>query len=318
MPSIYTHNVFAKNVYSKLDKTIKKSFQNQKQLYELFSQSFDFLFYYNFLSLKRGKKIREFGRFCHRNNCKSYLINIIDHIKKNKLYKNADVVAYLYGSINHYTCDTTMHPYINYLSNLPKNKKGMHNKIEFNIDAYYYELVNNKPFYQFNICKKLLKPIKFSKTLKKCLNCVYYETYKINNMGNIYERSYNQSKLIFRLFMMDRLGIKKLLYKLLDLLPLNIDFKFSYCSFYIKNIDKSFLNTEKKTWYNIKDKNIESNLSWDELFLSAEQKSLELIELCHKYFKNKINKKKLSEKIQNISYANGLLIANKDEEFKII
>ena len=65
------------------------------------------------------------------------------YIKKNKLYNNADILAYLYGSINHYSCDTTMHPYINYLSTIAKNKISMHTKIEFEIDAYYYEKYNN-------------------------------------------------------------------------------------------------------------------------------------------------------------------------------
>ena len=317
MPSIYTHNIFANNVYAKLDEKIIKTFENQKDIYDIFSQSFDFLFYYNFLSLFPGKKIRNFGRQCHRNNSKSYLLNIIDYIKKNELFKNEELLAYLYGSINHYTSDTTLHPYINYLSSLPDNKKGMHNKIEFNIDAYYYEKINNKPFYKYNISKNLIKKTKFSKPLRKCLNIVFYNTYKVNNMGHIYEKSYNQSHLIFRLFMMDKYGLKKKIYNVLDLIPINIDFKFSYCSFHISTIDHTFLNKEKKTWYNIKDKTKSSNESWDELFIKAENKSINLITLCHEYFNNKISRKRITQEIENLSYANGLLITTKDKHFKI-
>ena len=170
MPALYTHNIFAKKIYMNLNPKIKNTFKTKKNLYEIFSQSFDFLYYYNFLSLKPGKKIRKFGRYCHRNKTQAYLINMISYIKKNKLYNKSDILAYLYGSINHYVLDTIMHPYINYLSKLPKNNIAMHTKIEFDIDAYYYETISNKPFYKYDISNDLLKKTSFSKRLKKHSN----------------------------------------------------------------------------------------------------------------------------------------------------
>lgn len=308
MPAIYTHNIFAKEVFNNLDKNIQETLKSKKNIYEIFSQSFDFLYYYNFLSLKPGRKIRKFGRFCHRNKPQEYLLNIITYIKKNKLYKKADILAYLYGSINHYTCDTTMHPYVNYLSETAKKKTGMHTKLEFEIDAYYYEKINNKPFYKYNLPNDLLKKTMFSKQLKKCMNEVYKNTYNVSNMGNIYEKSYNQSSLIFKLGMLDRWGIKKLIYRLLDIFITPFGFKCSYCSFHIKSIDTSFLNSNNETWYNPFNKDFISSLSWEELMQSAKEKSINLITLCNLYFKNKISLKKLKENIPNISYSNGLLI----------
>lgn len=312
MPAIYTHNVFAKNVYNSLDENIQKKFVDKINIYEIFSQSFDFLYYYNFLSLKPGRKIRKFGRYCHRNNTQDYLLNIIKYIKNNKLYTNADVLAYLYGSINHYTCDTTMHPYVNYLCSIAKDKVGMHTKLEFEIDAYYYELINNKPFHKYNITKDLLNKVKFSSTLKECLNNVFKQTYDVDNLGKIYEKSYNQSSTIFNLAMNDKYGIKKFIYKVLDLITVHFNIKCSYCSFYIKNTDKSFLNINNEEWYNPSNKKIKSNLSWDELFDSAKDKSIKLITLCDKYFNNKISLKKLTVQIPNISYVNGLIIKQKN------
>lgn len=311
MPAIYTHNIFAKDVFNNLNNNIQKTFKDRINIYEIFSQSFDFLYYYNFLSLKPGRKIRKFGRFCHRNNTQEYLLNIIKYIKKNKLYNNADILAYLYGSINHYSCDTTMHPYINYLSTIAKNKISMHTKIEFEIDAYYYEKYNNKPFYKYDITKDLLTKIKFSSPLKACLDYAFKKTYNQDNLGSIYEKSYNQSALIFKLAMIDKYGLKKAIYKILDLIFVHFNIKCSYCSFYIKKIDLSFLNTQKKEWYNPQKKEVKSNLSWNELYKTALDKSLDIITLCHKYFHNKISFKKVVSKIPNISYANGLKIKNK-------
>lgn len=308
MPAIYTHNVFAKNVFNNLDVKIQDSFNKSINIYEIFSQSFDFLYYYNFLSLKPGRKIRKFGRYCHRNNTQDYLLNIITYIKKNKLYKKADILAYLYGSINHYICDTTMHPYVNYLSETAQDKIGMHTKLEFEIDAYYYEKITNKPFYKYDITKDLLKKTKFTKRLKNCMNEVYKSTYNQDNLGEIYEKSYNQSRTLFKLGMLDKFGIKKFIYKILDIFSKPFGFKCSYVSFYIKNIDTSFLNIDKKEWFNPYAKEITSNLSWDELMNYAKDKSIKIITLCDKYFKNKISLKKIKEEIPNISYSNGLLI----------
>lgn len=308
MPAIYTHNVFAKNVFNKLDNNIQKTIEKDKNIYELFSQSFDFLYYYNFLSLRPGKKIRTFGRFCHRNKSQEYILNIIKYIKKNKLYKNSDILAYLYGSINHYTCDTTIHPYINYLAETSINKIGMHTKLEFEIDAYYYEKENNKPFYKYNLPKNLLPKIKFSNSLKKCITDIYKKTFNTDNIGNIYEKSYNQSNLIFKLGMLDRLGIKKVIYKILDIITIYFNFKISYCSFYIKNINTSFLNKEKKEWYNPYNKTLKSTLSWEELMESAQEKSINIITLCNLFFKNQTSLKVLKNNIPNKSYSNGLII----------
>lgn len=308
MPAIYTHNVFAKNVYKNLDKNIQMKFKRKNNIYEIFSQSFDFLYYYNFLSLIPGRKIRKFGRYCHRNNTQDYLINIIKYIKKNKLYNNSDILAYLYGSINHYILDTTMHPYINYLASKPKDKVSMHTKLEFEIDAYYYELTTKKPFFKYDISKDLLKKTKFSNKLKKCLTSIFEQTYHVDNLGPIYEKSYNQSASIFKLAMIDKYGLKKFVYKILDLITLHFNFKCSYCSFYIKDIDTSFLNFQKEEWYNPSSKKNKSNLSWNELFDLAKNKSINLITSCDKYFKNKEKISTLKELIPNTSYANGLLI----------
>lgn len=306
MPAIYTHNVFAKNVYNNLDKKIQDTFKKSNNIYEIFAQSFDFLFYYNFLSLKPGRKIRKFGRYCHKNNTQDYLINIISYIKKNKLYNNPDILAYLFGSINHYALDTTMHPYINYLSKLPKDNIGIHTKLEFEIDAYYYEKLNNKPFYNYDLPKDLLKKTKFSKKLVKSIDDVFKKTYNMDNIGKIYEKSYNQSRYIFNLAMKDRYGIKKFIYRILDLILVHFKIKSIYCSLYIRNIDTSFLNKDNKEWYNPRNKNLKYNYSWDELFEKAQNQSLMIINLCHKFFKNQTSLKKIKEAIPNISYSNGL------------
>ena len=54
MPSIYVHNYFAKELKNKIDELKVYKISDPTYLY-VFAQSFDNLFYYNFLSLKKGK-----------------------------------------------------------------------------------------------------------------------------------------------------------------------------------------------------------------------------------------------------------------------
>ena len=114
MPSIYTHNYFARDSYKKLEKeNIHKL--NNKLYYEIFAQSFDNLFYYNFYKLGKGKEYRNLGYYAQKHNVWLYFKNMLEYIKKHKLY-NDEILGYLYGSLSHYALDSTCHPYIHYIS----------------------------------------------------------------------------------------------------------------------------------------------------------------------------------------------------------
>lgn len=310
MPAMYTHIIFAENVYNKLELKIRNSFKSKKQIYKIFSQSFDFFYNYNLLNYKKGKDIRKFASYCHRHNTQEYILNIIKYIKNNNLYHNQYLLSYLYGSITHYILDSTMHPYINYLVYANNNKTKYHTKIEGDIDKYYFMINNNVPLHTKDITKIFLKKYKLPKHLKKCLDIIYLNTFNKKNIGNIYESCYNQNICIYRLIRKDKFGIKKMIYKILDKFLIIFNFKLEYYSHYSKSINKSFLNLENKEWFNPKNKEIIFNYSWNELFEQAERKCITIINLCHKYFKNQLSLKKLKYEIPNISYTNGLPIKN--------
>ena len=141
MPSILTHYSFAKDVYNKLDAKTKN--RTDEETMEIFAQSFDYFFYYNVFDFKNRKMIHDLGKTAHRSNTQLYFINIIKYIVKNNLQENKEVMGYLYGSLTHYTLDTICHPFIFfktgvYYKNMKATAKyrGMHTKVEKNIDAY--------------------------------------------------------------------------------------------------------------------------------------------------------------------------------------
>jgi hypothetical protein len=57
---------------------------------------------------------------------------MINYIKDNNLYNDDDVLSYLYGYINHYVLDKTIHPYVRYKTGVFKKKNQKHINIMLN------------------------------------------------------------------------------------------------------------------------------------------------------------------------------------------
>ena len=143
MPSITTHYLFAKEVFNHLNKKEQACIKDDLNIYYIFAQSHDFLFYYTF-DIKNAKRIKELGHFAHHNYTQDYLINIVKYIKDNYLENNSQLLGYLYGSITHYSLDTSAHPYIFYKTGIyrksnpaSKNYRGQHTLMEKDLDALY-------------------------------------------------------------------------------------------------------------------------------------------------------------------------------------
>lgn len=318
MPSNTTHKIFGESVIKTLPKYISNKIRKSKNVYTVFCQSFDNFFYYNIFSLKKGKCIREFGRYCHKNKTQAYLINIIKYIKDNNLEDDSDCLAYLYGSINHYVLDTTIHPYIFYKTGVFKkgNKEfhkynSLHTKMEGILDKYFYDLNNNqKKYIYYRHYLNNFPKVKFKNELINAINYVFKITYKKDNIALIYYKSFNQGRLIFKFGVFDRFGIKKFIYKLLDLIrPLKYR-KITYVSSYIRNIDKKYLNLNKERWY-CSAINDYCDLSIDELYTLSVKKSVFIIKEIDKMLKTKVDIKKLRNIIPNLSYISGLDLSKK-------
>ncbi len=314
MPSIYTHTIFALKVKNKLDKKTKKLIQPKEKYYTMFSQSFDNLYYYNFLSLRKGNDIRNLGSYAHTHKVQKYFINMIKYIKDNKLQKNVEILCYLYGAINHYVADSTLHPYITYRTgkysktrhDATKKYIGIHTNTEIRLDAYYYEKEYNKPFKKYKIYNDLCKKLLFSQKLKDTINYTFKETFDFDNMGEIFNTSYIQSKNVYKLLMYDPLGIKLFCYKLIDYITPNKDKKIASFSLHKESMSESFFNNKHSYWCYPADMDIISEESWDELFEKACEKAADLIINVNLLLNNKIPEEKFFELLGNNSYSTGL------------
>ena len=312
MPSITTHYVFSEDVYEKFSKECKKHVDNYHVIYNTFAQSHDYLFYYVF-DRKNAKKISDLGHYAHHHETQNFVLNIIKEIKQNKLENNDEIISFLYGIITHYVLDTTCHPYIFYKTGVyRKNEKwthkykGEHNHIEKDLDAIYYEKHFKRKYNKCNLNKEIVKNPVFSDELKNIITKVYNKTYSIDNMGENYYKSIQDCKKINTLVINDRFGIKRGIYRFIDLVTKH---RYGYISSYSTHILKpkeSWLNNEHKEWNHPCFKDKKYTYSFDDLYRQSITKTLDIIKEINKVLYEKGNIKNLHKVIPNIDYATGI------------
>ncbi|MBR6133458.1 MAG: zinc dependent phospholipase C family protein [Bacilli bacterium] len=310
MPSCTTHYIHSNEVYKILNKETKKDIEANKDIYNLFAQSHDY-FYYSF-----NKDIKDIGFQGHHYYTRDFLINIIKYIKDNKLQNNKQTLCCLYGYITHYVLDSICHPFIFYKTGVyrhnkeTKKYKGLHAKMENDIDSIYYEKYYHKKYNGFNISKEVIKKPNWNTEVTNLLNHVYSKTYNIDNIEPLLKKCVKQMKLTTYLTSKDRIGLKLSIFTIVDVFTKGQ--LASYSTHHKPNID--YLNKEHKEWTNPCYKEITSNKSFDELFDEATKKAAQIIETAHNYLFNNKSFKTL-DIITNLDYASGIDI-DKDKRME--
>ena len=309
MPSTITHAYMAKDIYQKLDKKIKTLFtDNYLDDYITYSQGPDILFFYRILfPIGNALHIQHLGSRVHREKVNKFFISLINNIKKDK---NPKQFIYLIGLVTHYAGDTICHPFVNYkayeLEKITKKKKDFHFKIEAYIDNYILSTKNIN--YKTFKCHKLAFNAKKYDEVVDLLNKSYLEVFNEKNIGNIYYKSLKNMKFFFHLLRYDPFRIKRYFYNFIYFLARFYKRDIRYLSYNFSLLENDFyLNLNKKTWYNIKNKDIKYNKSFIELYNEVIDKSIYMIKVLYEYiYENKdVNLEKL---FGNLSYANGLPI----------
>ncbi len=313
MPSIVTHHLFAKDCLKGYEKKVNKD------VYSIFAQSFDNLAYYHFFT-GFNNKVKMAGKIAQSTKTNEYFINLLNYIRDNDLKNDKEVIGYLFGSICHYALDSTCHPFVVYETgsvNIHPKYRGGHEKMEVMIDAIMYEEKEHKPLYKESLSNVLLPKIKFTNNLKDTINYTFNKTFNLNNMGIKYEKATKTGNFILKYFVTDKTGIKKKIYKLKD--KFGKGRMYQYLSFYIKDIDKSFLNLEHKEWCYPTDNTIIKNSSFYELYNDATKFARNLFKVCLEYLDNKIDENKVNKEFKDLSYVTGLdwHLKKKTKYFKI-
>ncbi len=299
MPAFYTHRYFAKQVYQDFKPALKK--QINYEYYLFFAQSFDIL-YYNYGSKKYLNKL---GHLAHRQKTQDFFQNILELMDFNNSYH----LSFFYGFLTHYILDATMHPYIFYKTGVfkkdnPQTYKynGLHTKLENQIDKYYYDLENSKPFYQAKLYKIYDNIKNPPQDLIILINNVFRKTFKQDNIGYYYFKSLKKWRFTHKYFKRDYFKIKKYLYRFHDYIFTK---RLEFYALSLEKISENDLNIYHHKWYNPSNKNIYSTASVDDLLQIAKDKYLNII--------NNLEVRNNQEVIPNISYRTGLDLAEKQQ-----
>lgn len=228
----------------------------------------------------------------HSNKIKEYFITLLKLVKQNKLQDNSEVMAFVYGQIDHYILDTIIHPYIYYITeNLPKSNVILpHSLIEMWIDDYILK--------KFNITEKnYYHKLKIdSQELKVLINTLYHKVY---NKSLVYLK-YKYGMLLINMFdlkiRINSIKVAPYLTKILNIGDIVYNEKLAHI--------EPYLNIDNNIWYN-PETGEKSDESFDELWKKSIEVSLETIDDVNKYlyFDKRINNSYI---LNDISYNTGL------------
>ncbi len=277
MPSYKTHSIHGELLLPEMDKIIEIKKEDLKAycmgpdaLIETDYQTFDYQ---------------------HANKVKEFFMSMLNYIKDNKLQDNSEVMAFLYGNIDHLVLDSVTHPLIYYMTEdiERKHKIKPHGLIEHWIDDYIVQKYhrNNACYYH--------KWFVNNDELLKMINVIYKRVYGCNL------ESLKYSFGMFSNIMYDTLARRNVI----GIIPLIIKFINIGDFIYKKDLSRiiPYLNLEHDIWLNPETKEVYSD-SFDDLWEKANEVSLETIRDVNEYL---YGDKQLQNKIilNNISYNTG-------------
>ena len=307
MPSTITHAYIGVDVLNKLNQKPKNIIKKRINNYKIYCQNMDVLYFYHIMFLK-GNKIQNAGHRFHNENVYNCFSTLINDNRKNKDY---ELFTFIAGLITHYKADSIMHPYIDYLAHNRKKilQVNKHFEIETYIDNYYINKYQTTKYKTYNNGKLIFNHSK-EKIVEEEISKLFKIYFNLNDMGKIYYKALNEMSFVFRYIRHDIFGFKKILYSLIDVIPLNIR-KTKYLSYHFDlNNDDYYLNLCHNPWFNYKDKTRKSTKSFPDLYTDVVSESSIIINNLYQYiFENK--ELDLFQLIGNNSYSTGLPISPK-------
>ena len=311
MPSFVTHSYFMQDIYDKLDSKIKKKIIIKDA--KIFSQGPDIFYFYNMCVGRKSKKYSKLGNYMHKHNVNLYFENIVNYIKENNLENDKQCLSFLYGSIAHFVLDSIIHPFIFYKTGVFIKGKletykysGLHQEMEYYLDAYMIFQNEKKEAKNFKIYKKLYN-IDLSNNTLGLIKNVIKDTYDYDNIDKIYKKCVRDMKKFYKYFKHDHYGIKKSFYTFIhNIIPKKFRGKRKSTFYLNHNSKKYYLNLEKNEWNHPSEKYEFYNYSFIELYIIALEKAYNIINEIDMLLENhEINNKKIDNLINNLSYITG-------------
>ena len=314
MPSSVTHSYFTQDVYNNLDENIKTKLKNNIEDMKVFGQGPDPYFFYDFHLTRRSKEIFKINAAMHHSKVNEHFISIIKYINDKDYYDNAQVISYLYGQICHFVLDSCTHPYTIYNTGVYDEKdsktykyNGKHAEMEYYIDIYLISEREKIAPRKYKVYKNIFNLHKFNNELRDVIDTVISNVYGFNNVSAIYYKSIMDMRKFYHVFNYDRIGIKKIIYKIMDFICRDKVVKKEELSFFVLPNSKNYLlNKDKSVWYNPCNKKEKYDFSFEELYDMSICKAVNIIHNVDKMlYTKRIEESQLKKLFGNLDYATG-------------
>ena len=256
MPSYKTHSIHGEMILPQIDIKTEISLEDLK----LFCMGPDTLIVTDY-------KLFELQ---HMKDTRKYFKELIKLIKKNKLQDNGEVMAFLYGQLDHFILDLIMHPLIYYMTEeMPKvHLMDPHGLVENLIDDYVmwkFDRTDENYYRKLNISDR---------KLIKLINDAYKKVYHANNISLKYSFGMVLINIYDSLIRRDKAFLAKAIMKLINLGDI------SYHSDY--KVALPYLNLDHEIWFD-PETGEKHNESFDNLWNKACEVALETIQDVNMY-----------------------------------
>jgi len=303
MPSHVVHDQLYLDVYNRFPHRIKQKFKDIWSKHKILAQGHDLLYFYMALNPLQIPTILKHIGVLEDKDIQGLAVNYIGSTRKH----SDESKAFLYGYLAHHFSDARLHPLIIYESGDFKNDVDSaddHFLLESMLDAYMLKKSGENP-QRFKIHNLVPNNMSLSRKTRKIINHSFKKTYDISNLDTIFAEYNKNARLFLTYFRHDPKGIKKKLFKALDLIVGKL-FRFSMLPYNYDGTEaiKHLNNDNQPLPHPLDGKNI-SDKSFDELYAISVKEITDMLTLLDEAIDDKAYEQEIRDLVPNISAVHG-------------
>jgi hypothetical protein len=201
---------------------------------------------------KMTKEYTNIADDIHRYDTAQFMQTMVNYVKDNP---SIETKSFLFGFISHYAMDVKIHPYIyyhvgQYDKDLPEtyHMRGLHLKFERSVDCLLIQKELGIPSRKMNLTKKHFTLKEAPQVVNELMAHTLNKQFKITNGYEIYDSSVKVMYKVLKYIVTDRFGIKKQLYKILDMFNKTTDLMKQDLSMFHHLEKYDYHNDSQKEW----------------------------------------------------------------------
>ncbi|MFZ5643184.1 MAG: zinc dependent phospholipase C family protein [Bacillota bacterium] len=312
MPDVWTHLICGWEVLKYVDKPFKKIARRDIKLYNFGLQGPDFFYYYNFLPWTGNKRAFAIGNMIHNEKCGLFFRKSLEYLKDNP---DDRTIVYLMALMCHWCLDRVTHPFINFISGIPRgegpgNEKlvNNHKRVEAAIDAILVKRFLNMDVRkvpvstEFNIGPNL--PGEVINLYKTVLPVVFGNEYRDYAGEELFQKSY-RDMIKAHGVLYDPRGIKRFAASVYDVFSARVENTRHYFYRAPEKNTEPYMNEKKREWCHPMDPGECYSESFPELFQKGVEESVRTVNISMKYILEGADGEELEEVTQDISHSTG-------------